>query len=160
MKRELSITRLYELVEVDTLRGLVFRRGKRHKHVRTPDGRGYLCITLDGRSYKAHRVIWAFVHGRWPSDKVEIDHINRDPADNRLSNLRLASRSQNQGNRRRSRGYYFYPRTSRYIACIGRRGRSRYLGMFDTEQQASAAYQKAHAEQHGEFSPYYVKAAS
>jgi len=58
---------------------------------------GYRIISLDNRKYKAHRLAWFYVHGRWPVD--QIDHINRCPGDNRLVNLREASPSLNSLNR-------------------------------------------------------------
>ena len=59
-------------------------------------GDGYRCVAVNQRSYLAHRVIWAMMTGEWP--KEEIDHINQDRADNRWSNLRAASRTQNARN--------------------------------------------------------------
>lgn len=57
-------------------------------------GRRLLCIGK--KRFLAYRVIWLHVYGRWP--KGEIDHINRDPLDNRIRNLREATRSQNMAN--------------------------------------------------------------
>jgi hypothetical protein len=51
--------------------------------------------------YKAHRLAWAFVHGGFPDQ--HIDHINGDPSDNRLCNLRVADRSLNMQNQRHAR---------------------------------------------------------
>jgi hypothetical protein len=59
-------------------------------------GAGYQCVTVNQRHYLAHRVIWAMTTGKWP--KEEIDHINGDRADNRWSNLRAASRTDNARN--------------------------------------------------------------
>lgn len=58
---------------------------------------GYLTIAIDGRKYKAHRLAWLHVHGEWPYP--EIDHINRIKLDNRLVNLRRATRAENNANR-------------------------------------------------------------
>jgi hypothetical protein len=57
-----------------------------------------ICIVIDSKTYRAHRVAWAYVHGYWP--KNEIDHINLDPCDNRIANLREADRAQNECNKR------------------------------------------------------------
>jgi hypothetical protein len=61
-------------------------------------GTGYLCVDILGRNYKAHRVIWAYHHGEWPAG--QIDHINGDRCDNRLSNLRVVTNAINSKNRR------------------------------------------------------------
>jgi hypothetical protein len=58
---------------------------------------GYVRIFCDGKSYQAHRLIWALMHGVDPD--CDIDHINGNRADNRLINLRLATRLLAQGNR-------------------------------------------------------------
>lgn len=57
---------------------------------------GYRLIHLNYKKYLAHRLAWFYVHGEWPEH--EIDHINRDRADNRISNLRLATRTLNSWN--------------------------------------------------------------
>jgi len=57
---------------------------------------GYKVITIDGKQYPAHRLIWAYHHGYLP--ECEIDHINRERDDNRIENLRMVSTSCNQRN--------------------------------------------------------------
>lgn len=65
---------------------------------RSRDGdRGYIKTTVNKRSYFVHRLVWAYVYGVWPA--LEIDHINRNPSDNRVENLRDVSRATNLLNR-------------------------------------------------------------
>lgn len=118
---------------------------------------GYRRIKVDGRKYKAHRLAWLHVHGEWPSR--EIDHVNRNPDDNRIDNLRLATASQNRGNSRRLsnntsgyKGVSFRPETGRWRARISHGGKSTCLGDFSSPEEASAAYLSAAKAFFGEFS--------
>jgi len=125
-------------------------------------GRGYLQITVsvDGsrKKYWAHRLAWLYVHGSWPP---EIDHINRNPADNRLRNLRLATRSQNGMNSLRKnaapgfRGTSFDVIRNKWRAqiqtTIGGKRRYYHLGYFATKEEAVAAYAAAARLLHREF---------
>lgn len=111
---------------------------------------GYRFITYLRQSAAAHRLAWFYVHGHWPLG--ELDHINGNRDDNRISNLREVSRAENVRNRHAA------PKTSKtgllgvrsrygkYEARIVRDGKSRYLGMFDSAQEASAAYWRARQE--------------
>lgn len=108
---------------------------------------GYVVVSLGRRSYQAHRIAWAIAHGRWPEH--QIDHIDGNRANNRLSNLRDVPQSVNMQNQRRamasnrsssSLGVHYYERTKRWKATLGINGRNKYLGYFATEAEASAAY--------------------
>jgi hypothetical protein len=57
----------------------------------------YHYIRIDRITYLTHRLVWLYVYGEWPKD--EIDHINHDRGDNRISNLRHINRYENQKNR-------------------------------------------------------------
>jgi hypothetical protein len=59
-------------------------------------GAGYRHGAIFGKNVLAHRAAWAITHGEWPSD--QIDHVNGDPADNRLENLRVVTSRQNSMN--------------------------------------------------------------
>ena len=58
------------------------------------DGRSY--IRFNGTLYLAHRLVWMYENGYFP--ETEIDHINRDPSDNRICNLRVVSHQCNMRN--------------------------------------------------------------
>lgn len=60
--------------------------------------KGYRTGRIKGKNYKAHRAAWAVTHGEWPQG--QIDHINGDRSDNRLSNLRAVSQSENGKNQK------------------------------------------------------------
>lgn len=110
---------------------------------------GYRVISVGGNRYLAHRLAWLHVHGRWP--RHEVDHIDGDKANNRLGNLREATRSENAQNVpwRRSQ-------TSRFpgVSWDASRGKWKaairigpgeriYLGRFSREEDAAAAYLEA-----------------
>lgn len=119
---------------------------------------GYIRIVIFGKPYYAHRLAWVMVHGYWPENSSDIDHINMDASDNRIANLRIATRSQNQCNRRVHRnnkagikGVHFSTACSRWAAHIKIDGRSKNLGLFDSKEDAKAAYAKASRIVHGDF---------
>lgn len=116
--------------------------------------RGYRLIGVLGREYLAHRLAWLYVTGAWPVE--EMDHRNGEHADNRLANLREATKRQNMYNRKRSRlntsGFKGVFAVGRYwVAEInGPEGRI-MLGRFRKRLDAAAAYREAAKEIHGEF---------
>lgn len=113
---------------------------------------GYVVIRCAGRLYHAHRIAWLFSYGFWPDG--DIDHINGNPADNRLNNLRDVSRSVNQQNLRRARrdnatGLLGVKRArNRFEARINVGGRYVHLGTFDSPHAAHAAYLAAKRQHH------------
>ena len=123
------------------------------------NGKGYRQIKVGGVSYMAHRLAWLFVYGEMPSK--EIDHINRDPLDNRICNLREASRSENCKNvggwsKKPSglpHGVTFDRSRGKYMARASVGGVSKNLGRFDTADAADEAAKKARAEFYGVFAP-------
>lgn len=117
---------------------------------------GYVKMRLLGRTQRAHRVIWLWMTGEWPD--LDIDHRDCDPSNNRWSNLRLATRTQNHANRSMQRnnssgykGVSFHKESSRWRAVITVQRRHIELGKFDDIEDARAAYLKAAADFFGEF---------
>jgi hypothetical protein len=115
---------------------------------------GYRLITLDGRQYRAHQLAWFYMTGEWCA--LLIDHRDGDPANNRWDNLRCATRSQSNANRRRHRnnscGLKGVSRSrSGWRATIHKEGRRHNLGIFSTPEDAHAAYVKAARRLFGEF---------
>jgi HNH endonuclease len=108
-----------------------------------------------GVNFRAHRVIWAIVYGVDPCDII--DHINGDPSDNRIENLRTATPRQNSQNRTKIRGSSKYLGVC-YLASEGRwlmqmkteAGR-KVSRRFDVEIEAARYYDKIAAEHHGAF---------
>lgn len=118
--------------------------------------RGYIRVKFHGRLIAAHRIAFALTHGRWPSI---VDHINRNPSDNRAANLRETTPVGNGQNRSASQrpsgrlyGTYYKARNRRWCAQIRFDGKERHLGLFDTEQAAHAAYMAAKRAMHPAYS--------
>jgi hypothetical protein len=115
---------------------------------------GYRVIAINGRPYRAHRLAWLYVTGKWCSRMI--DHRDGNPSNDRWENLRRATRSQNSANRRLHRnntcGYKGVSRDGgRWRAAICKNGRRHHLGIFSTPQAAHAAYAKAARKLFGEF---------
>jgi len=118
--------------------------------------RGNIIVMIDGRNYQAHRLAWAIYYGVDP-DHI-IDHIDGDPGNNRIDNLRRANQSQNGGNSRKSRKGLkgAYPNSSGCTWCAKIRvgPQKMYLGCFKTEQEAHEAYCAAARKYFGEFARF------
>ena len=119
------------------------------------DKDGYRIVTIDGRHYRAARIIWQIVTGHPPPH--EVDHRDTDQANDRWDNLRLATSGQNKGNmKRRSNSTSRFKgvrvgKNHRPQAWIGSGSTRRYLGTFNTEEEAHTAYVVAAREAYGEF---------
>jgi hypothetical protein len=110
------------------------------------NSKGYINITFFGKSYKAHRIAWAFFYGRFPAG--QIDHINGIKKDNRIENLRDCSTQQNCQNKvihRSGRlvGTTFSKTQNKWISQIRIRGKKVRLGSFESEKEAHEKYIEA-----------------
>ena len=116
---------------------------------------GYIQIVALGKLRYAHRLAWLFVHGSWPSG--HIDHIDGNPSNNAISNLRDVSIEVNQQNQRRAhcsnrssglQGVSFDAQTGRWMAKISLKNRTKNLGRYVTPELAHQAYVAAKREMH------------
>jgi rRNA processing protein Krr1/Pno1 len=76
-----------------------------------------------------------------------IDHINGDTSNNNIDNLRIVNNQQNQYNRNRN-GYCYHKLSKKWQATIRFDNKTKYLGIFNTEEEARQAYQTAKAKYH------------
>ena len=164
----LSVDRLRELLNYDPMTGLFTwprrrRTGRLNAHADFPAGHrksgkegGYVVIRVNFQLYRAHRLAWFYTHGEWPLG--EIDHINGDPSDNRIANLRLATSSNQRMNARRrsdntsgTKGVWFDKRRGQWIAEIRANGKKHHVGQFATLLEAKGARIGAAVRLHGVF---------
>ena len=157
----ISAERLRELLSYDLDTGVFIwrhrRRGIRAGDVAGyKDRLGYINITIEYRRYFAHRLSWFYVYGYWPP--AETDHRDHDRSNNRISNLRLATSSQNGQNSIRSRnnisgvkGVHWVWSRRCWQAQIKVQGKKIWLGYFRSLDEAAAAYKEAAIRYHGEF---------
>jgi hypothetical protein len=97
---------------------------------------------------------WLYVYGELPSG--QIDHIDGDSLNNRISNLRRATVAQNQQNRRGIsrcgvKGVTWCRTSKKWMARIKSNGKTEYLGVYSSKEAAGAAYEAAARERYGEF---------
>ncbi len=128
---------------------------------------GYRQIVIYGTNYLAHRLAWLYENGEWPSD--QIDHINEDKADNKITNLRIANNSQNNRNRGPNKtnksgykGVSWSKWHNKWRARInidekdykdlGLKTPYKSLGFFKSKEDAIEVYKQAAKKYHGEFS--------
>ena len=156
----LTQERLKELLDYDPETGVFTARVARSSNL--PVGaragsvtvRGYVNIHVCNKVYYAHRLAWFYVHGRWPNG--HLDHINRVASDNRIANLREATRPQNMANtpvrsHNKSGKKGVAKHHHKWVASICKHGRKVHLGSFGSAEEAHAAYVAAARDIHGEF---------
>ena len=153
MKSQLSLEQLKSLLHYSKETGIFVwrecesvKRNFRGKEAGTINGRGYSQISVRGKLYLAHRLAWFYATGRWPEN--EIDHINQVKTDNRFSNLRDVTRSQNEWNQSIPRhntsgflGVHFIKSEGKWRARAWHDGRIKTIGRFRTAKEASDAYE-------------------
>jgi len=140
----------YEYQENGTLKG---RKSK--KIVGQPNEEGYIRLRYKGRELRAHRVIWIMFNGDIPEGYL-IDHEDHNKANNRIKNLRLATRVQNNANKKCNIEHGLpkgVTKTSsgKFRARLYHKGINYSLGTFSTPEEAESAYSTKAKETHGEF---------
>jgi hypothetical protein len=126
---------------------------KMNKPVGTLNSSKRLTIHIYGKSYLVHRLIYLYHHGYLPEF---VDHVDNNPLNNIIENLRPASRSENNRNctvRKDSatgvKGVY--PRKNKFVAHIRVDGKLTYLGIYSTIQEAKKIVEEARIKHHGKF---------
>jgi hypothetical protein len=122
----------------------------------TAHNAGYVSIRVLGKVYLAHRLAWLYMSGEWPAGPI--DHRNCDRADNSWGNLRASTKSTNAANSKAHRdsasgvkGVYWSKAEVCWRSEICVRGRRISVGLFDSIEEAAAAYKARAEEFFGEF---------
>lgn len=153
---------LREFLDYNPETGELSFRTYNHRHKKgdilsRKNSSGYLCWTFQYRTYYAHRIAWKLKTGQEPPEVV--DHINRQKDDNRWCNLRASDNVLNRYNTT-PWGLRYLPGVqpnhngSKFSAKIRVKHQQIYLGSFDTEEEAHAAYRNAHRQHFGDHSIY------
>ena len=160
MKPELTQAHLKELLHYDPETGHFTWLGSRGptrtgSRAGSLHSRGYICIQVDRKIYKAHRLAFLYMKNQIPT---EVDHINRIKSDNRWVNLRPATHQENMGNQgirvNNTSGYNgvsWHKLTSKWMAYGARKGRLVHLGLFDSLEEAAVVAQAWREEIYGVF---------
>ena len=121
---------------------------------------GYRAITINGKIYRIHRLIFLYHHGFLPEF---LDHIDGNRLNNSVDNLRGATSQENNRNVKKHKsmngkatssefkGVYWHKRDKKWQAQIRIDGKKKHLGSFDSELKAAKAYNNAGIEHFGEF---------
>lgn len=152
----LSYERAIEIFRYDAENGLLERKlksGRWKTCGHKADCHGYGVVRVDGKNHKAHRLVWLLTYGEWPEH--EIDHLDRNRMNNRISNLRAVTTAENGHNRRMSNnnssgypGVSFNKQHKKYVTYIGVNDNITYLGLYNTAEEAFLAYQLAKIQYH------------
>lgn len=147
---EITLERVRQLLSLDVGTGVLSWRSGTSVRARGAAGyinaHGYRVVMIDGKNYRAHRLVWLLAQGVLPTE--DIDHINGIRTDNRPCNLREATRSQNNQNQRKPHsnskspylGVTWHAQSKRWAARISHEKKMRHLGLFMTAEQARDAY--------------------
>lgn len=162
LERTPDVARLREVLVYDADTGLLVWRVSRGRvsagTVAGCDrGDGYQTVRVDRKLLLSHRVAWALHYGSWPDR--DLDHVSGVASDNRIDNLRLASRSENMQNaqtRRAAkdtpRGVHWHARARKWCVVLYAQKQRHYVGLFASLADAIAARSTAKARVHT-FSP-------
>lgn|SRR5262245_41315889 len=165
--RTFPIEVVRRLFDYDPNTGLLFWKVDRYRKIKagmragsTNGTRGIVQIGINKTMWKAHRIAWAHYYGAWPTR--DIDHVDRNPANNAIANLRECTMSQNQGNKKKRidnrsgykgvyRSNYRKHQNKPWTAEIRIDGKRHHLGRYTTPEQAHVAYVLAAQQRFGEF---------
>jgi hypothetical protein len=146
---------LQSILNYDQNTGL-FTWIKNNKKAGSPNKCGYIHIGINNKSYKAHRLAWLYVYGRFPLDKI--DHINNIKDDNRLCNLRECTQQQNclnskmkKSNTSGVKGLNWHKKHKKWNVRVSLNKKRIELGLFNDFFEACCTAFSYRNKFHGEF---------
>ena len=118
-------------------------------------GKGYMATKISGKHYCIHKLIWLWHYGEMPD---QLDHINRNSLDNRIENLRVASKSENMMNRKTfknsasgCRGVSWHKHLEKWAVYVDVNKKRKHLGYFGDLELADLVATEARDLYHGQF---------
>lgn len=152
-----GLRELQAMLDYDRETGVFTWRTDRSSNAKAGDVAGYLDrgrvkIRVGDKQLLAHRLAWLFVTGEWPTR--HIDHFNGNPSDNKFKNLRDVSHAVNLQNQRRARSdnrsglLGVQIKKGRFTAVIRIAGTAKFLGAFDSAEEAHEVYLAAKRQMH------------
>lgn len=161
-QKSLNVSKLSDLYQYDPDTGVFHWKVNRGKTVKAGDPAGcvgelgYVQLRLDNKTIKGHRVAWCLYY--WEEPSMDIDHKNGNRADNRISNLRLATDGENmyntttpKNNTSGVKGVAWNERKGKWVARVSVGKVRKFLGYFEGLQEAADAVQSFRLVNHGEF---------
>ena len=150
----LTQERLKKILHYDDKTGLFTWKQKQSTKISVGDNAGtigsggYILIKIDGKRHLAHRLAWLYVYGKNPGKCL--DHINRNPLDNFISNLREVTTSENmhncnlhKNNKSGHCGVYWNERIKRWNAQLKKNYKTIHIGSYKTFEDAVIARKQA-----------------
>ena len=139
----LTQEKLNSLYDYDPDTGFLVSKKYKNRREHWAKPGNYISVSIDGKSFPAHRLIWMMVYGYWPN---EIDHINGNKQDNRLCNLRNVTALENRRNKCIQKnstsgvtGVYWNKWDKKWAARITVKRKFGHLGYFSNKEDAIAA---------------------
>ena len=162
VKQELTQDSLKAMLHYDPETGIFTRLQATAHRIKVGDvagcvgSHGYITFVVNSKRYLAHRLAWFYVYGKFPSK--DIDHVNGIKTDNRLCNLRAATRSENLKNKGITiqntsgfKGVSWAKANQKWLAKCDVNGVQKNLGYFQTPEAASKVYNDFAKANHGDF---------
>ena len=149
------ITQSYLLKLFDTYEDGSLYWKKYHRKCNRQSSSGYLNVDIDGKTYKVHRIIFMMHHGYMPE---YIDHINGNKLDNRIENLRKATKEQNgwnrgiqKNNKSGIKGVSWNSQSKKWRVQLRHDGKVKYIGQFEDLELAELVATETRNKFHGDY---------